>query len=664
MRLAPLSLVISLSLFTWQAHGQDTNTVSSIQAEIDVKQSEFKELSSVLDKHLKQEKQLQEQLELLRSRSISLEKERNQALDAMNDLYRRLIEDPTLNISAAQARYQKAISDLQQNKDDIDLQLVAIASHRKDIEAIRVSKHTLVNTLESLKQQKNTARVERLRNEFTREGTVEVNHTVNCKRTETLAACEQRGQSQGLQKATKRFMDQIFANITEQRVVEPKRNMSGAQVQVLSSHVVSSSFSGQGNYNTNLSVTMRGEVNASRLCNLLNLDNSFCSDYGSAIPNVYQPVMNATYNEPVVRFKDNKNTPSSTSMVTNRDTVQVNTPKKERLFQLTLRSNVRDDEVYINGVSYGSTRLDVSLPAGNYDIEIRKSGYQTYTRRLNLKRSQTVRANLRKETISKSNVNQPRSTQPSNSNTSSLSARNLASTSGMVVIPAGEFEMGDLTGNGLANEQPVVKKILSASYAMSEKEVTVTQYNEFVAETSYQTEAESGQGCAYYLNGEPVWEASLNWKNPGYEQKDNFPVVCLTYSDAKAYADWLSEKTGNEYRLPTEVEWEYAARAGTRTDYPWGNDIGNNQANCGWCGSEWSNSSPAPVGSFSANRFGVYDSVGNVWEWTQKTAGRSDVAIRGGAWNFAPTLARASTRLILATDFRSNYIGFRLVRER
>lgn len=198
MRLAPLSLVISLSLFTWQAHGQDTNTVSSIQAEIDIKQSEFKELSGVLDKHLKQEKQLQEQLELLRSRSISLEKERNQSLDAMNDLYRRLIEDPTLDISAAQTRYQKAIADLKQNKDDIDLQLVAISSHRKDIEAIRVSKHTLVNTLESLKQQKNTARVERLRNEFTREGTVEVNHTVNCKRTETLAACEQRGQSRCL----------------------------------------------------------------------------------------------------------------------------------------------------------------------------------------------------------------------------------------------------------------------------------------------------------------------------------------------------------------------------------------------------------------------------------------------------------------------------------
>jgi len=140
--------------------------------------------------------------------------------------------------------------------------------------------------------------------------------------------------------------------------------------------------------------------------------------------------------------------------------------------------------------------------------------------------------------------------------------------------------------------------------------------------------------------------------------------VCLTYNDAKAYADWLVSKTGQQYRLPTEVEWEYAARAGSSTDYAWGNDIGNNLANCGWCGSAWSNQSASPVGSFQANKYGLYDMVGNVWEWTQKTAGQSDVAVRGGAWNFAPSLARSPTRLILTTDFRANYIGFRLVRER
>ncbi len=663
MRLAPLSLLISFSFLALHVNAQDTSTVSSIEAEINTKQAEFSNLTDVLDKHLKQENQLQQQLELLRIREEKLEKEKNQSLDAMNDMYRKMIEDPSVNISQAQKRYQNAVSDLKQNKEDIGLQLSAIASHRKDIEVIRVSKHALVNTLESLKEQKNTARVERLRNEFTREGTLEINHTINCKRTETLAACEQRGQHQGMQKATKRFMDQIFANITELRLVEPKRNMSGAQVQVLSSHIVSSSFSGQGNYNSNLSVTMRGEVNASRLCNLLNLDNRFCSDYGASIPTVYQPAMETSYQEPVVRFKDTEQ-PSSEAMVTNDVPVLVNTPKKERQFTLTLRSNVRDDDVYINGVSYGSTRLDVALPSGNHEIEIRKEGYDTYFHSLNLRRSQTLRANLRKKVRVQAEPSRSAAEELESVSTPQYTTSANLDSPGMVVIPAGEFRMGDLTGNGLANEQPVVKKILSTSYAMNEKEVTVAQFNSFVNDTGYQTEAEIGKGCAHYLNGEPVWEKDYSWQNPGYEQQDSFPVVCVSYKDAKAYADWLSEQSGNRYRLPTEVEWEYAARAGKRTDYPWGNDIGSNQANCGWCGSSWSNTSAAPVGSFSANDYGVYDTVGNVWEWTQKTASNKDVAIRGGAWNFAPTLARASARLLLSTDFRANYIGFRVVRER
>ena len=140
--------------------------------------------------------------------------------------------------------------------------------------------------------------------------------------------------------------------------------------------------------------------------------------------------------------------------------------------------------------------------------------------------------------------------------------------------------------------------------------------------------------------------------------------MCVSYDDAKAYANWLSGEEGKQYRLPNEVEWEYAARAGTTSEYPWGNEIGKNLANCGWCGSEWSNKSAAPVGEFAPNNYGLYDTVGNVWEWPQKRASQDDVTVRGGAWNFAPSLARVSTRLALAADFRANYIGFRLVRER
>jgi formylglycine-generating enzyme required for sulfatase activity len=672
MRIAPLSLLISASLFASSAFAQDTATVTGIESEISIKQAEYDNATQILEKHLKEESQLQSQLDLLRTRSTELDKEKNQALDAMNEMYRRLIDDPTIDISAAQARYQQAVVDHKQNKDDIAMQLAAIASHRKDIEQIRVAKHTQLNTLESLKEQLTTARVERLRNEFTREGTLEVNHTINCKRTETLAACEQRGQQMGLQKATKRFVDQIFANLTEERLVEPKRNMAGAQVQVLSSHVVNSAFSGQGNYNVNLSVTMRGDVNSSRLCNLLSVDNRYCSEYGTPLTATYQTRYDTTFTDSQLTFSDGKdNANVSVSRLSEqpiRDysvkpmpTVNTQVVDSNKMIEFTLRSNVYDDEVFIDGVSFGSTRLATTLPSGIHDVEVRKQGYKPYRVRVDLRKPQTIHAKLVKKPES---IAAPTYTSEQRNTTSVTSAAIGNAAADVVVIPAGKFEMGDINGNGLANERPVVEKTIANSFAMQNKEVTVGAYQKFVSNTNYKTEAERNRGCAYYLNGEPVWEANLNWRNPGFEQGSDFPAVCLTYNDAKAYADWLSGQTGQQYRLPNEVEWEYAARAGTKTEYPWGNEIGKNLANCGWCGSEWSNKSASPTGSFAPNAFGLYDTVGNVWEWTHKSAEQADVTVRGGAWNFAPSLARASTRLILAPDFRANYIGFRLVRER
>ncbi|CCQ10403.1 conserved protein of unknown function [Pseudoalteromonas luteoviolacea B = ATCC 29581] len=684
MRIAPLPFFVSVALLASSAFAQDTATVNAIETELTTKQSELDNYSTVLDKHVAEEARLQSQLTLLRKRSSELEKEKNQALDAMNEIYRRMIDDPNLDISAAQTRYQQSVASHKKNKDDIAMQLAAIAAQRKDIEQIRVAKHTLVNTLESLKDQLSTARIERLRNEFTREGTLEVDHTINCKRTETLAACEQRGQQLGLQKATKRFIDQIFANLTEQRTVEPKRNIAGAQVQVMSSHVVSSSFSGQGNYSVNLSVTMRGDVNSSRLCGLLSVDNRFCSEYGTPLSIGYQANYPATYSDTQFTNLDDSQVVIGTVAIPEQPTHVSTTkpsnvvtvakmevapiaetslkksqplPEKKATVEFTIRSNVFDDEVFINGVSYGSTKLSAKLAPGIYNVEIRKLGYETYSKQVDLRKSRILNARLQKKPemiaapapIKSDSVVATVSSNPQNTT---------------VVIPAGKFMMGDLTGNGLANERPVVEKVLSHSFSMQSTEVTVAQFRQFIERSNYVTEAEKGKGCAHYKNGEPIWDIDFNWKNPGYEQKDNFPVVCVSYDDAKSFADWLSAESGEQYRLPNEVEWEYAARAGSSAEYPWGNEIGRNLANCGWCGSEWSNKSPAPVSEFAPNAYGLYDTVGNVWEWTQKRASQSDVTVRGGAWNFAPSLARVSTRLTLAPDFRANYIGFRLIKQR
>lgn len=157
-------------------------------------------------------------------------------------------------------------------------------------------------------------------------------------------------------------------------------------------------------------------------------------------------------------------------------------------------------------------------------------------------------------------------------------------------------------------------------------------------------------------------------------------MINVTWDDAKRYVAWLSHMTGKEYRLLSEAEYEYAARAGTETAYPWGNEIGKSNADCDRCGSEWDNRQPAPVGSFASNQFGLYDMVGNVWQWLEdclhgdyQGAPMNGSAwieggnckrhvVRGGSWLNAPALLRSAFRGSISADYRVNAIGFRIAR--
>ena len=136
------------------------------------------------------------------------------------------------------------------------------------------------------------------------------------------------------------------------------------------------------------------------------------------------------------------------------------------------------------------------------------------------------------------------------------------------------------------------------------------------------------------------------------------PVMNVSWEDATAYAAWLSEETGEEYRLPSESEWEYAARAGSTTRYTWGDDIGRNRANCAGCGGRWDEANrTAPAGSFAANAWGVHDMHGNVWEWVD---GRR--VVRGGSWGNDPRALRSANRNGTRAGVRTSYIGFRVAR--
>jgi formylglycine-generating enzyme required for sulfatase activity len=158
------------------------------------------------------------------------------------------------------------------------------------------------------------------------------------------------------------------------------------------------------------------------------------------------------------------------------------------------------------------------------------------------------------------------------------------------------------------------------------------------------------------------------------------PVINVTWDDAQRYVAWLSKMTGKTYRLLSEAEYEYATRAGTTTSYPWGKDIGKNNANCNGCGSKWDNQRTAPVGSFAANGFGLYDMVGNVWEWLEdctynnyngaptdgsawiKDSNCKSRVVRGGSWDGTPGNLRSANRGGGATGGGARGLGFRLGR--
>jgi sulfatase modifying factor 1 len=258
-----------------------------------------------------------------------------------------------------------------------------------------------------------------------------------------------------------------------------------------------------------------------------------------------------------------------------------------------------------------------------------------------------------------------------------------------VTVTGGCFKMGDTFGDGSANEKPAHEVCLS-DFAIGRYEVRVKEFEQFVNDTNYRTEPERRDGC--YSWCEKGWkkDRSKHWRNPGFEQDDDHPVVCVSWNDAVKFAAWLSRKSGRVYRLPTEAEWEYAARSrGKEVMYSWGNDgpSGNIADECAkrqcpimaiWPGYDDGYVYSAPVGKYKPNDSGLYDMAGNVSEWCQDwydvyyftVSPRSDPqgpsdgqykALRGGSWSSAPDRQRILCRM--GNEPHKGYanIGFRLV---
>jgi len=225
----------------------------------------------------------------------------------------------------------------------------------------------------------------------------------------------------------------------------------------------------------------------------------------------------------------------------------------------------------------------------------------------------------------------------------------------MVWIPAGRFEMGSRRLSAEFDEKPP-RQVRVDRLAISRYEITAAEYRRFARATGRRV------------------------PDIGDLDPESTPAIFVSWDDALYYTRWLSEQTGERYRLPSEAEWEYAARAGTDTRYWWGNDIGRGKAHCTGCRSGLDPRRPAPVGSFDPNPFGLYDTAGNVAEWVRDCyhdsyegapadggvweGGDCSVRIvRGGSFSSVPDWLRSTKRDKFASDTRLDTLGFRVARE-
>jgi len=260
----------------------------------------------------------------------------------------------------------------------------------------------------------------------------------------------------------------------------------------------------------------------------------------------------------------------------------------------------------------------------------------------------------------------------------------------LIGIPAGKFLMGSPANEpGRFDSEGPLHVVSIKAFALGKYDITSEQFLVFLKETRYQPVA-----CNAVLG--------MGWRSPAkgtvyapeYDEPPKWPAVCLDWRDADAYIAWLNAKVRRlrpestegkgPYRLPSEAEWEYAARAGTNTARWWGDAIGVNKANCNGCGSKWDDRLLADVDSFAPNPFDLYGMLGNAWQWTadcwhlnykgaptdgsawtERNCGRH--VIRGGSWNNLPVFVRSAARSGSVTDGGeydySSLTGFRVVRD-
>jgi len=334
----------------------------------------------------------------------------------------------------------------------------------------------------------------------------------------------------------------------------------------------------------------------------------------------------------------------------------------------------RGAKVYLDGYYTGEIPVEpTQVQPGSHTIKVVKEGFHEVERTVNVEPGKGVRLKVDLRAVAKA-VSEPKAF------TNSLGMK-------FIKIPSGSFMMwSGISASEVENqyggkekwykdEHPQHRVTISKPFYMQSTEVTVGQWRTFAQDSGYKTEAETGGG-AYVWTGKK-WEKKEGtyWDNPGFNQGDNNPVTCVSWNDVQEFIKWLNRKEGKEYRLPTEAEWEYGARAGSTTRFCYGNNK-DGLGEYAWYRDN-SGKRTHSVGEKKPNSWGLYDMHGNVWEWLQDRYGDypsgavtdptgpssgSNRVNRGGSWGNDAGNCRSANRVRNEPGNRDNNLGFRLSR--
>lgn len=525
----------------------------------------------------------------------------NSAKTALERDYLKMIDEPQLDITGSQNAYQTAWSEVKKNQQDTLLAEQSLQEMQNQLVQLQVSQDAIQQKITQLDQDKLRARAERLRTELSHVGEQKVSFTNVCNAAMTLAQCSQQTTDLAQQKAVNQFQTWLIEETTEAPLIKQHLAAVSLNIHLLRHKTVDSGFYDGNRFKTVLEAQLDARPAENVPCTLLNIDSQYCFAPG--------------------------------------DGSHPSQQKEVAWVNVMIRSNQHNDQVTINSVRYGSTPIEIMLPTGQHHVVIKKEGFHPFDQQVNISNDHTLRAVLRDI------VNEVKA-----GDKFADTLKNTQQAPPMITLLAGEYLLGDNTSRQVR---------LDHAFAISATPVTVEQFKQFIQQTGYNTDAELKNICLAVQGTTIAPVSGSDWKNPGFQQTDQSPAVCISRSDARAYTNWLTQQTGFRYRLPSEDEWEIAARAGRRTDYWWGNDFGAGQANTGWSGTPWSNNSTSPVMAFSPNPLGFYDMVGNVWQWTSDNPGIA----KGGAWSFSPEMAKAYHQLFVSPSTAANYLGFRVLRE-